>query len=247
MRSYRSLSAAAFAVVFCALLGGFYGRSALVAQDQIADQYKVFTAALGAIETDYVGEVESDRLVYGAISGMLQTLDPHSSFMDPRSYAQMRERQEGRYYGLGISIQVVEGGITVFSIFEGSPAYDKGLRRGDIIARIEGEDTKDWTSDQAVRQLRGPRGTAVRISIRRVGYEQLIDLDVLRDEIHIPTVRAAFMLDGTTGYILLSDFGENSDDEMGDALRTLRDRGMRRIVLDLRNNPGGALDQQDLG
>ena len=243
MRSYRSLSAAAFAVVFCALLGGFYGRSALVAQDQIADQYKVFTAALGAIEAGYVGEVESDRLVYGAISGMLQTLDPHSSFMDPRSYVQMRERQEGRYYGLGISIQVVEGGITVFSIFEGSPAYQKGLRRGDIIARIEGEDTKGWTSDQAVRQLRGPRGTAVRISISRTGYEQLIDLEVLRDEIHIPTVRAAFMLDGMTGYILLSDFGENSDDEMGDALRTLRDQGMRRIVLDLRNNPGGALDQ----
>ena len=243
MRSYRYLSAAAFAVVFCALLGGFYGRSALVAQDQIPDQYKVFTAALGAIETAYVGEVESDRLVYGAISGMLQTLDPHSSFMDPRSYAQMRERQEGRYYGLGISIQVVDGGITVFSIFEGSPAYQEGLRRGDIIARIEGEDTQGWTSDQAVRQLRGARGTPVGISIRRSGYEQLIDLEVLRDEIHIPTVQAAFMLDATTGYILLSDFGENSNDEMGDALRTLRNQGMRRIVLDLRNNPGGALDQ----
>ena len=242
MRGYRSLSAAVFAVVFCALLGGFYGRGTL-AQDQIPEQYKVFTAALGAIEAGYVGEVEADRLVYGAISGLLQTLDPHSSFMDPRSYAQMRERQEGRYYGLGISIQVVDGGITVFSIFEGSPAYQKGLRRGDIIARIEAEDTKDWTSDQAVRRLRGPRGTSVRISIRRNGFEQLIDLEVLRDEIQIPTVRAAFMLDATTGYILLSDFGENSDDEMGDALRTLRDQGMRRIVLDLRNNPGGALDQ----
>ena len=136
-----------------------------------------------------------------------------------------------------------QNAITVFGIFEGSPAYEKGLRRGDVIARIEGDDTQGWTSDQAVRQLRGPRGTAVQISIRRTGYEQLIDLEVLRDEIHIPTVRAAFMLDGTTGYILLSDFGENSDDEMGDALRTLRDQGMRRIVLDLRNNPGGALDQ----
>ena len=151
MRSYRSVSAAVFAVVICALLGGFYGRSALVAQDQIPDQYKVFTAALGAVENNYVGEVESDRLVYGAITGMLQTLDPHSSFMDPRSYAQMRERQEGRYYGLGISIQVVDGEITVFSLFEGSPAYQKGLRRGDVIARIEGQDTKGWTSDQAVR------------------------------------------------------------------------------------------------
>ena len=243
MRSYRSLSAAVFVVAFCALVGGFYGRSALVAQDQIPDQYKVFAAALGAIETTFVGEAGSDRLVYGAISGMLQTLDPHSNFMDPRSYAQMRERQEGRYYGLGISIQVADGEITVFSLFEGSPAYQKGLRRGDVIAKIEGQDTKGWTSDQAVRLLRGARGTPVRISIKRSGYEALIDLEVLRDEIHIPTVRAAFMLDPATGYILLSDFGENSDDEMARALGTLRGQGMRRFVLDLRNNPGGALDQ----
>lgn len=243
MRSYRSLSAAAFAIVFCALLGGFFGRSALVAQDQIPDQYKVFTAALSAIESNYLGKVESDRLVYAAVTGMLQTLDPHSSFMDPRSYAQMRERQEGRYYGLGISINVIDGEITVFSLFEGSPAYQKGLRRGDVIAQIEGEDTKGWTSDQAVRKLRGPRGTPVKIAIKRTGYDKLIDLSVVRDEIHIPTVRAAFMIDATTGYILLSEFGENSDQEVGRALRDLSAKGMRRLVFDLRSNPGGALDQ----
>jgi carboxyl-terminal processing protease len=243
MRRYRSLSAAVFAIVFCALLGGFYGRSALVAQDQVPEQYKVFTAALSAIESNFVGTVESDRLVYGAIAGMLQTLDPHSSFMDPRSYAQMRERQEGRYYGLGISIQVIDGEITVASIFEGSPAYQKGLRRGDVIAKIEGEDTKGWTSDQAVRKLRGPRGTPVGISIRRSGYEKLIDLQVVRDEIHIPTVPAAFMLDSTTAYIRVSDFGENTDQELGRALKELKGKSMRRLVFDLRGNPGGALDQ----
>ena len=243
MRSYRSVSVGVSAVVFCALLGGFYGRSALSAQDQIPEQYKVFTAALSAVEGTYVGTVESDRLGYGAVTGMLQTLDPHSSFMDPRSYAQMRERQEGRYYGLGISIQVVDGEITVFSLFEGSPAYQKGLRRGDVIARIEGQDTKGWTSDQAVRQLRGPRGTPVRIAIKRAGYDTLIDLEVVRDEIHIPTVRAGFMLDQSTGYLLLSDFGENTDQELGRALRDLTAKGMRRLVFDLRNNPGGALDQ----
>ena len=243
MRSYRSVSGAVFAVVLCALLGGFYGRSALVAQDQIPEQYKVFTAALSAIEGNYVGTAESDRLVYSAITGMLQTLDPHSSFMDPRSYAQMRERQEGRYYGLGISIQIADGEITVASMFEGSPAYQKGLRRGDVIARIERQDTKGWTTDQAVRQLRGPRGTPVRIAIRRAGYDSLIDLEVVRDEIHIPTVRAAFMIDASTGYVLLGDFGENTDQELGRALRDLTTRGMRRLVFDLRNNPGGALDQ----
>ena len=243
MRSYRTLSAAVFTVVFCALLGGFYGRSALVAQDQIPEQYKVFTAALSAVEGNFVGEVESDRLVYGAITGMLQTLDPHSSFMDPRTYAQMRERQEGRYYGLGISIQVIEGEITVFSLFEGSPAYQKGVRRGDVIAQIEGKDTKGWTSDEAVRQLRGPRGTPVHVAVKRAGYDKLIELDVVRDEIHIPTVRATFMLNPTTGYILLSDFGENTDQELGRALRDLTGKGMRRLVFDLRGNPGGALDQ----
>jgi carboxyl-terminal processing protease len=243
MRTYRSLSAAVFAVLVCALVGGFYGRSALSAQDQVPDQYKVFTAALSAIENNYIGSAESDRLVYGAITGMLQTLDPHSSFMDPRSYAQMRERQEGRYYGLGITISVIDGEITVVSLFEGSPAYQKGLRRGDVIARIIGEDTKGWTSDQAVRKLRGPKGTPVAISIKRSGFDKLIDLDVTRDEIHIPTVPAAFMIDATTGYVRLSEFGENTDAELGRALRDLSKQGMKRLVFDLRNNPGGALDQ----
>src|SRR5688500_7469926 len=243
MARFRLASATAVVVVAGAVLGGLVGRSALVAQDQVADQYKVFAAALSAVEENYVGEVQSDRLVYGAISGMLQTLDPHSSFMDPRSYAQMRERQEGRYYGLGISIVVIDGEITVATMFEGSPAYQKGLRRGDIIARIEGEDTKGWTSDQAVRRLRGPRGTPVKISIKRSGYNDLIDLEVVRDEIHIPTVPAAFMIDNQTGYIRLQDFGENTDAELGRALRDLTQKGMKRLVFDLRGNPGGALDQ----
>jgi carboxyl-terminal processing protease len=243
MRRYRSVSIAVFAIAFCALVGGFYGRSALAVEDQVPDQYKVFTAALNAIDANYVGTVESDRLVYGAITGMLQTLDPHSSFMDPRTYAQMRERQEGRYYGLGITIAVVDGEITVVSLFEGSPAYQKGLRRGDIIAKIEGEETKGWTSDDAVRKLRGPKGTPVKIALKRSGFDQLIDLAVVRDEIHIPTVPAAFMLDPQTGYVRLSEFGENTDQELGQALRALQRQGMKRLVFDLRNNPGGALDQ----
>src|ERR1044071_6031368 len=243
MRRFRSASAAVFTVVFCALLGGFYGRSALVAQDQIPEQYKVFTAALGAIEQNYLGDAESDRLMWAAISGMLQTLDPHSSFMDPRSYAQMRERQEGRYYGLGISIQVVGGDVTVVNVFEGSPAYQRGMRRGDVIAKNENDDTKGWTSDQAVGKLRGPRGTAVGISLRRAGYDKLIDIKVTRDEIHMPTVNAVFMIDATTGYVRVTDFGENTDQELGNALNALSKRGMKRLVFDLRANPGGALDQ----
>src|SRR5687767_8667352 len=159
MRSYRSLTAAALAIVFSAVVGGLFGQAALATEDKLPEHYRTFTAALTAIQANYAEPIEADRLVYGAINGMLQTLDPHSSFMDPRSYAQMRERQEGRYYGLGLTIQALDGDITVAAIFEGSPAYQKGLRRGDVIARIVGEDTKGWTSDQAVRQLRGPKGT----------------------------------------------------------------------------------------
>src|SRR6187549_715147 len=243
MRRYRSFSAVVFVVVVCALVGGLFGRSALVAQDQLPDQYKVFAAALRAVEENYVGEAPSDRLVYGAISGMLQTLDPHSSFMDAKSYATMRERQEGRYYGLGISISVIDADITVAAVFEGSPAYQKGVRRGDVIAKIEGDDTKGWGSDKAVGRLRGQKGTPVAISVRRAGYDKLIDLQVIRDEIHMPTVPAAFMMDATTGYLRLTDFGENTDQELGRALSTLTKKGMRRLVFDLRGNPGGALDQ----
>src|SRR5687768_2017742 len=211
MPRHRSLPAAAIIIALCACAGAYFGHTALAAQDQVSEQYKVFTAGLRAIEDVYVGDVESDRVVYSAITGLLQTLDPHSSFMDPRAYAQTRERQEGRYYGLGITIQVINGDVIIASVFENSPAYESGLRRGDVIARIEREDTKGWTSEQTVGRLKGPRGTFVDISLRRAGYEQLIDLRVRRDEVHIPTVTASVMLDETTGYIKLAEFAENSD------------------------------------
>ena len=243
MRNSRFFPAAILAVVLSAIAGGFFGSSVLATQDEASQQYRVFAAALAAIDREYVEEVPSDRLVYGAIDGMLKTLDPHSSFFDPRAYAQMRERQEGKYYGLGIQIQVIDGDITVMSIFEGSPAFKKGLRRGDVIARIEGQDAKGWTSEQAVRKLKGPKGTTVDISIKRRGYDQLIDMDVVRDEVNITTVRGAFMIDAQTGYVKLGEFSETSDREVGDALESLRAKGMKRLVFDLRDNPGGALDQ----
>jgi carboxyl-terminal processing protease len=243
MRSSRFLPAAIFAVVLSALAGGFFGSSLLATQDDVTQQLRIFSSALSAIDREYVDTVPSERLVYGAIDGMLKTLDPHSSFFDPRQYAQLRERQEGRYYGLGIQIQVIEGDITVMSIFEGSPAYKKGLRRLDIIARIGEDDAKGWTSEQAVARLKGPKGTTVNISLRRRGYEGLIDLEVERDEVNITTVRGAFMTDKETGYIKLADFSETSNDEVGKALEDLKARGMKRLIFDLRDNPGGPLDQ----
>jgi carboxyl-terminal processing protease len=243
MRSYRSLTAATLAIVLSALAGGVFGHSALATEDRIPDHYKTFTAALSAIQTNYAEPVESDRMVYGAINGMLQTLDPHSSFMDPRTYAQMRERQEGRYYGLGLTIVVIDGDVTVVRVFEGSPAYGKGIRRGDVIARIENDDAKGWTSDQAVRRLKGPKGTFVKIGIRRKGLDDLIPMEVMRDEITIPAVTAHFMINKDTGYVRIDDFAEHTEEELSESLNDMQAKGMKRLVLDLRNNPGGQLDQ----
>ena len=243
MRSLRFSTAAILAVLLSAVLGGVFGSSVVSSQDEVTQQYRVFTSALAAIDREYVEKVPSDRLVYGAIDGMLKTLDPHSSFFDPKSYAQMRERQHGSYYGLGITIQTIEGDITVMSIFEGSPAYKRGLRRGDVIARIEGEDAKGWTTEQAVKKLKGPKGTSVNISLRRRGADDLVNMDVVRDEVNITTVRGAFMLDKETGYVKLAEFNETSDRELGAALEQLAGKGMKRLMFDLRDNPGGLLDQ----
>jgi carboxyl-terminal processing protease len=241
MARSRFFAVGALVITGSAIAGGVFGRNVVASEERVTD--KTFTAALHAIETRYVDEVKSDQLVYGAISGMLQTLDPHSNFMDPKQYAQLRERQEGRYYGLGITIQVIDGDITVMALFEGSPAYKEGIRRGDIIAKIKGEDAKGWTSDQAVRMLRGAKGTTVAVSLKRAGYDQLITLEVPRDEITIPTIRAAFMVDDKTGYVRMQDFAENTDRDLGRVLTEMTDKGMQRLLLDLRDNPGGPLDQ----
>ncbi|HEX7087333.1 MAG TPA: S41 family peptidase [Vicinamibacterales bacterium] len=246
MGPVRVAALALVTILGSALAGGLFGRGVAASEARIEDHYRTFSAALAAIESRYVEPLEpedSERLVYAAISGMLHTLDPHSSFMDPRQYAQLRERQEGRYYGLGITIQVIDGDITVVGIFEGSPAYQKGIRRGDIIAKIAGEDAKGWTSDQAVRRLRGPKGSTIEVSLKRVGFDQLITLEVPRDEITIPTIPAAFMVDDRTGYVRLQDFAEHTDRDLGRALQELSNQGMQRLLLDLRDNPGGPLDQ----
>ena len=218
MRTSRFLGVSVLAVGLSAGLGGLMGKSALATQDRLPAHYKSFTAALAAIEANYAEPVESDRLVYGAINGMLQTLDPHSSFMDPRTYAQMRERQEQRYYGLGITIQSLDRNITVVRVFEGSPAHQKGLRRGDVIAKAADQDLTGWTTEQAVTKLRGPKGTFVNISLKRPGVDDLLVMDVMRDQVTIPSIPAHFITRGDVGFIRLDDFAEHTDDELGEAL-----------------------------
>ncbi len=254
VRRYGVLSMAAFAIVVSALVGGFLGRNATATAADVSD-YRTFTAALGAVEANYIDTVDSRRLVYGAIGGMLQTLDPHSSFMDPDYYKRMRERQEGQYFGLGITIQVIEHDINVVSLFEGTPAYKKGVRRGDIIVRIADEDVRTWTDEQgkpliglplsekAVSRLRGPKGTLVKVGLKRAGYDQPIEIEVPRAEINIPSITASFMVDAQTGYAKVQDFAEHTDRDLGLALGDLKAKGMKRLLLDLRGNPGGPLDQ----
>jgi carboxyl-terminal processing protease len=129
------------------------------------------------------------------------------------------------------------------NVFEGSPAYKKGVRRGDSLANVEGEDAKGWTVEQAQRKLRGPKGTTVNVGVKRRGYEDMIKFELARDEVYIPTVPAYFMIDATTGYIRMQDFGENTDRDVKHALRDLSSKGMKRLLFDVRGNPGGPLDQ----
>jgi carboxyl-terminal processing protease len=243
MRRYRAIPAVVFAIIVSALVGGLFGRSALATDDKVSDHYRAFSAALSTIESNYVDKVEPENLVTGAIRGMLGTLDPHSSYFTPKEYAQMRERQEGRYYGIGVSIVAIDGDITAMQVFEGSPAHKKGIRSGDVLAEANGKNMKGWTTEQAMRELRGPRGTRVYVQIKRRGYEQPIGFELQRDEVYIPTVPAYFMVDATTGYIRMQDFGENTDRDVKHALRDLTSKGMKRLLFDLRGNPGGPLDQ----
>jgi carboxyl-terminal processing protease len=239
----KALPAAALVVVGSAFAGGLLGSRVIAKTDRITERYRMYTAAVAAIETDYVEPIDSAPLIYGSIDGMLRTLDPHSTFFDPKAYAQLRERQEGHYFGIGISIASVDGDITVASLFEGSPAYKQGIRRGDIVAKVGTDDTKGWSTDDVVKRIKGPKGTTVDISIRRPGVDALIPLTVERDEINIVTVRTAYMIQSGTGYIRLQEFSETSNEEIGVALKKLQGQGMQRLVLDLRDNPGGALDQ----
>jgi carboxyl-terminal processing protease len=233
--------------------GGLFGDRVLAGSGRLNDHLRLYTAIVGAIEDQYVDEVPSDRVVSSSIREMLRTLDPHSNFLETKEYGQLQERQRGSYYGLGITVQSVDGNITVVSPFEGTPAHRLGIRAGDVISKIEQEDARGMSIDDAVKRLRGPKGSSVRITIARPGYDQPLDFTVIRDEIPLHSVPYFFMASKKTGYIRLQDFNETtacrpSDGsdcakELERALFTLKDKGASSIILDIRDNPGGLLDQ----
>lgn len=252
MRHFR-VPAAAVVAVLAALTGVGFGSAVGQAQDRANARYRIYAAALAAVESEYAEPVDTlcaapsvcgaEALIYGSIDGMLRTLDPHSSFFSPKDFAQMRERQAGSYSGIGIQISSIGGDVTVSSIFEGSPANRVGMRRGDVIARVGAEDAKGWTVEDVVKKVKGPKGTTVDLTIRRPNYDTPIPMTVERDDVRIPTVRTAFLLAPETGYIRLQDFSETTNTELGRALTKLKSDGMQRLVVDLRDNPGGPLDQ----
>jgi carboxyl-terminal processing protease len=240
-------------VALSTVAGGLFGGRVLAGTSRLSDHLRLYTAILGTIEDQYVEEVKSDRLVSASIREMLRTLDPHSNFLETKEYSVLQERQKGSYYGLGITVQAVDGNITVIAPFEGTPAHRLGIRAGDIISRIESEDARGMSIDDAVKRLRGPKGSPVHIGIVRQGYDAPLDFTVIRDEIPLHSVPYYFMATKTTGYVRLTDFNETTACRPGDpkdcekelerALRKLRESGATSILLDIRDNPGGLLDQ----
>ncbi len=196
----------------------------------------------GFLKTRAVGEFSYKNFVEGAVDGMLQTLDPHSTFMNEEAYQRMQEDQKGRFYGIGMIISRRNNKITVVSPMANTPAGRIGLRAGDIIYEIDGESTEDFGVTDAVNRLRGEKNTEVEIAIKRPGVKDLLRFTVKREEIPERSVEYAFMMEDGTGYILLKNFGERTAPDMDEALAELKKEGMKRLVLDLRNNPGGLLN-----
>jgi len=226
-----------------AVVGAIFGSGVQAKVDRYTEFLRRYTHVLRLVEEQYVSDVDPKDLVHASIRGMLRKLDPHSNFLPKQEYTQLQERQQGSYHGLGITVQMREGNLTVISPFEGTPAYRLGIRSGDIISRIEGVSTHGVELDDAVKKLRGPKGSEVTISITRVGYEEPLDFTIVRDKIDLRSVPYAFLLDDDTGYLRISDFTETTDRELHENLVELQMAGARDLVLDLRDNPGGLLDQ----
>lgn len=241
-RPWRNIAIALF--LGSVLFGGVMGdRLLAVSGDDAEGQIRLYTELLEKAHEHYGVEVTYKNLVYASIDGMLRALDPHTNFLTPEDYEEMRERQQESFYGLGILVSVRDGDLTVISPIEGTPAWRLGLRAGDVISNIEGEPTDTMTLNEAVRKLKGPKGTQVHVTIRRRGLEEPLELDITRAEIPQNSVRYAYMIEPGTGYVRLTDFTRSSGREMTDAIESLRDKGMERLLLDLRSNGGGLLDQ----
>jgi carboxyl-terminal processing protease len=253
-RTRRAFFSATLFLATCAILGTLINQkvAAQSATDESAlrDSLHSFTNVYSLVEQNYAEPMntdKTDKAIYdGAIPGMLHVLDPHSNFYDPKAYAQMREDQHGKYYGVGMTIQpqpTANGKtkIVVLYPFEGTPSYKAGLRPGDEILTVDGKSTEGMDSAAVASLLKGARGTHVSVTISREGAARPIVFDLVRDEIPRPSVDLAFLIRPGVGYVHVSSFIETTSHEVGDALDSFGE--IHGLILDLRGNPGGLLNE----
>jgi carboxyl-terminal processing protease len=237
-----------------AVLGGLFGptlraRASTTATSansdaQLQDSLKSFTHVLSVVERNYADPVDTDKVIYdGAIPGMLHVLDPHSNFFDPKQYALFKEEQQGKYYGVGMTISQRDNQTVVLAPFPGSPAYKAGIRPGDVVSKVEGKSCDGLTGTEVAEMLKGPKGTVVHISLGREGWDKPIEVSVTRDEILRPAVEYFTMIKPGIGYVRLVSFSETTDSDVADALKQLDFPKLDGLILDLRNNGGGLLSQ----
>src|SRR5437667_3577537 len=250
MKSERrglSLFVVVLVLLVSAVLGGVYGPSVGAAASS-ADDYqtavKQFTRVLDVVQSNYADPVDVDKEVYqGAIPGMLRVLDPHSNFFDARQFALLREDQRGKYYGVGRIVAPRENHTIVMAPYVGAPAYNAGLRPGDMIVKVDDKSTDGLTTTEVAELLKGPKGTVVKVVVTREGYTDPLTFTVTRGEIPRHSVDIAFLLKAGIGYVRLSSFNETTDREIEEALKQLSVSNLDGLILDMRGNPGGLLNE----
>ncbi len=226
-------------------VGGLYIHKVSALSNKTYEKLKIFTDVLEIVKTNYVEEVKTEDLISGAIEGMLNSLDPHSAYLSPDMYRELQVETKGSFGGLGIEIAIKDRILTVISPIEDTPAYRAGIKAGDRILKIEGESTKGLSLMECVKRLRGPKETPVTITIMREGFTQPKDFTIVRAIIKIKSVKFRTLEKGY-GYLRLLQFQEKTAGDVATALGALKKEnpeGINGLVLDLRNNPGGLLEQ----
>jgi carboxyl-terminal processing protease len=247
--SIRKLNLTIFVALLVGLVAIFAWDRLIIervsAEDQtVYENLQIFSDVLDIVKENYVQEVKSEELVEGAISGMLRTLDPHSSYLNPDAYKELQVETKGSFGGIGIEITVRDGVLTVVSPIEGTPAYELGIHAGDQILRVDGEPTKEMSLMEAVKKMRGPKGTNVVLTIMREEFTKPQDFVITRATIAIKSVRSKTLEPGY-GYIRLSQFQSSTTRDLRKEIAGLEkeNKPLQGLILDLRNNPGGLLDQ----
>ena len=235
-------------IVIGVVIGGLFGRMPLRTEAEhgptTAGVVADYKEALDVIDTNYVGTVDHDEVADSSMQAMLWTLDPHSSYFTQEEFRKLDEEQSSQFYGIGVSILQHRDGVYVQSVIPDTPADKAGLRYGDRFLSVDGKDATEWSSGEVSKNVRGQRGTSVNVKIERVSSPTPIELDIVRGGVPLPSIRNFFMLPNSIGYVgLTGGFQQTTSEELSIALADLKKRGMKSLILDLRGNPGGILEQ----